>query len=67
MVSAFDALTTALARLRARRIALATPYPQPITEREAKAFASRGITVIASACLDRDDGYADIAATEITH
>ena len=66
LVSAFDALTSALDRLGARRVALATPYPQAITDREADAFASRGITVTAGASLGRDDGYARVTIDEIT-
>lgn len=66
VVSAFDALTSTLGRLSARRVALATPYPQAITDREAEAFAGRGITVTACASLGRDDGYAGITLDEIT-
>lgn len=66
VVSAFDALTGALRRLGAGRIALATPYPRSITEREADAFAGAGITVTAHASLDLDDGYGTVAAADIT-
>lgn len=66
VVSAFDTLTTALARLEARRIALATPYPEPITQREADAFTARGFEVTAHASLGRDDGYPDVTPAEIT-
>jgi maleate isomerase len=65
VVSAFDALIGVLDRLGAKRAALATPYPQAITELEAKAFISRGIKVTACASLDRDDGYALIITDEI--
>lgn len=65
VISAFDALTTALAQFGATRIALATPYPEPITQREADAFDARGIEVTAHASLGRDDGYPDVAACEI--
>lgn len=66
IVSAFDTLTTGLTRLDAKRIVLATPYPEPITQREVDAFTGRGFEVTAHASLGRDDGYPDVAPAEIT-
>lgn len=66
LVSAFDALTSVLDRLGARRVALVTPYPPAITDLEAEAFAGRGITVTARASLGRDDAYARVTIGEIT-
>lgn len=65
LVSAFDALTSVLDRLGAKQVALVTPYPQAITDREEDAFASREITVTARASLGRDDSYARVTVGEI--
>jgi maleate isomerase len=65
VVTAFDALVATLRLLRARRIVLATPYPDAVTTREAEAFAEVGIAVTAAAGLGRDDGYATVTADEI--
>ncbi|MFE9687816.1 hypothetical protein [Streptomyces sp. NPDC006285] len=65
VITAFDALTTALRRRRLNRVVLATPYPQPVTRAEAEALAARGIQVLAHASLGLDDGYPDIRAQQI--
>jgi maleate isomerase len=65
VVTAFDALVMALDRLGSGRIALATPYPQAITETEAATFVQRGVTVTSHVSLDRDDGYSDVTGEEI--
>ncbi|PWG11011.1 hypothetical protein DF268_24085 [Streptomyces sp. V2] len=65
VITAFDALTTALHRRRLARVALATPYPDPVTRAEAEALAARGIDVTAHACLGLDDGYSAITTAQI--
>ncbi len=65
VVTAFDAITNTLNRLGHRSIALATPYPDPVTAVEVEAFESRGIAVTASAGLDLADGYPAITDDQI--
>lgn len=65
VITAFDALTTALHRRRLVRVALATPYPDPVTRAEAEALAARGIDVTAHAGLGLDDGYPAITTAQI--
>ncbi|GAB2763936.1 hypothetical protein [Streptomyces bullii] len=65
VITAFDALTTVLHRRRLARIALATPYPQPVTRAEAEALGTHGIQVLAHASLGLDDGYPAITPRQI--
>ncbi len=65
VATAFEALAATLTRRGVERIALATPYPSAVTDREVEAFARRGIAVTASASLDLDDGYAMVTAGDI--
>jgi maleate isomerase len=65
IVTAFDALVSALRRIGARRIVLAAPYPEEITRAEADQFTMCGIVVTGLAALGADDGYAAIAPGEI--
>ncbi|MCX4406141.1 MULTISPECIES: hypothetical protein [unclassified Streptomyces] len=65
VITAFDALTTALHRRRLTRVVLATPYAQPVTRAEADALAAHGIEVLAYASLGLDDGYPDIRPQQI--
>lgn len=57
LVSAFDALRSALAQLAATRIVLLTPYPDQVTEAEAQLFDRCGISVTGYASLGLSDGY----------
>jgi maleate isomerase len=59
--SAFAALLHALALLKARRIALAAPYPHTTAAAEAAAFTSSGIAVTALASLGQADDYDHIS------
>lgn len=65
VVSAFEALTRELARLDAQRIALATPYPRPITQLEVEAFTHQGLTVRGHVSLGLDDGYPDVTEGQL--
>ncbi|MEU9247560.1 hypothetical protein [Streptomyces sp. NPDC048385] len=65
VITAFDALTTALHGRRLTRVALATPYPEPVTCAEAEALEAHGIGVAAHASLGLDDGYSDITTGQI--
>jgi maleate isomerase len=65
VVSAFDALVDLLRRRRARRIVLATPYPEPLTRREAAAFTRVGVDVLANVSLGRDDELDRTTPTDI--
>jgi maleate isomerase len=65
LVSAFDAITCALAACAATRIVLLTPYPDPVTSAEAQMFARSGITVTGSACLGLDDGYDTVRPEQV--
>jgi maleate isomerase len=65
LLSAFDAITTTLARLAATRIVLLTPYPDNVTEAEAEMFARRGITVTGFASLGLDDGYDTVPPEQV--
>jgi maleate isomerase len=57
VVSAFDAILDALTGLKARRIALATPYPHLTAAAEAAAFTAAGITVTGLASLGQADDF----------
>lgn len=61
VATAFDALLAELTRLGARRIVLATPYPDDVTRTEANALHTHGVKVLACASLGLADGYPDVA------
>lgn len=63
--TSFDALCAVLARAGATRIALATPYPRSVTEREADALSAAGFEVTGRASLGLDDGYAHITPAQV--
>ena len=65
LVSAFDAIIAALSRLAASRIVLLTPYPNEITEAEARMFRRSGIAVTGYASLGQDDGYDTITGMQV--
>lgn len=65
VITAFDALTTTLHGRRLARVALATPYPEPVTHAEAEALKAHGIDVTTHASLGLDDGYPDITTAQI--
>lgn len=65
VVTAFDAIIATLHESRLSSIALATPYPGPVTAVEVEAFEAAGIAVTAATCLDLADGYADITTDRI--
>jgi maleate isomerase len=67
VVSAFDALLAELRRRRARRIVLATPYPEPLTLREVSAFAAAGVGVLDHASLGRDDDLGTVPAADVVN
>ncbi|MEV3873688.1 hypothetical protein [Streptomyces sp. NPDC049906] len=59
-LTAFDVLVDGLRTLGARRVVLATPYPDRVTLSEATALRAAGFTVLAHVGLGLDDGYADV-------
>jgi maleate isomerase len=65
LVSAFDALRAALARLVATRIVLLTPYPDQVTKAEAQMFGRSGITVTGCASLGLADNYDTVSAEQV--
>jgi maleate isomerase len=65
VISAFDAITAVLSMHSVSRIALLTPYPQEVTEAEAKAFGQSGVTVTGCASLGLDDGYGGVTRDQI--
>jgi len=65
VVSAFDALLVELRRQRARRIVLATPYPELLTLREVSAFAAAGVGVLDHISLGRVDDLGSIPAADV--
>jgi maleate isomerase len=65
LVSAFDAITMVLSRLAAGHIALLTPYPDDVTEAEARMFCHSGIAVTGWANLGLDDGYDTITGAQV--
>jgi maleate isomerase len=65
LVSAFGALTAALARLDATRIVLLTPYPDEVTEAEAAMFGRCGIAVTGCAGLGLADGYDTVTSEQV--
>jgi maleate isomerase len=65
VISAFDAITAVLSKRGASRVVLVTPYPQEITEAEAKMFGQSGVTVTGCASLGLDDGYGGVTRDQI--
>lgn len=65
VVTAFDALTGALAAAGLQRVVLATPYPAPVTAAEADALEKAGVDVLAHVSLGLDDGYPSVTANEV--
>jgi maleate isomerase len=65
LVSAYDALRAALARLAATRIVLLAPYPEQVTEAEAQMFGRSGITVTGCASLGLTDGYDTVTSDQV--
>lgn len=63
--TAFDALLRALTEAAVARVVLVTPYPAPVTEAEATAFAEAGVEVLAHASLGLADGYPAITPDQI--
>lgn len=63
--TAFDALLRALTEAAVARVVLVTPYPAPVTEAEAAAFAEAGVEVLAHASLGLDDGYPEVTPDQI--
>jgi maleate isomerase len=66
LVSAFDAITAALAFLHAARVALLTPYPDEVTATEAAMLTEAGFSVTCTAGLGLDDGYGTVTPRQIT-
>jgi maleate isomerase len=66
VMSAFDAIVTALHRGGISQIVLLTPYPSAICDAEVGAFAGRGITVTDHAALNLADGYSVIEPGQIS-
>jgi maleate isomerase len=66
LVSAFDAITAALVRLHAARVALLTPYPDDVTAAEATMLGEAGFTVTCAVGLGLGDGYGTITPRQIT-
>jgi maleate isomerase len=65
VVTAFDALASALTAARLRRVVLAAPYPSPVTAAESDALVKAGIDVLAHTSLGLDDGYPAVSAEEV--
>ncbi len=65
LVDAFSAIGTSLDLLHARRVALLTPYPLDVMQREVEALDASGRRVVATASLDQLDDYAQISSTSV--
>lgn len=65
VVSAFDAITAVLSEHGASRVVLLAPYPQEVTEAEARMFSQSGVTVTGCASLGLDDGYGGVTRDQI--
>jgi maleate isomerase len=65
LVDAFGAIGASLRLLEARRVALLTPYPLHIMQREVEALNAAGMRVVATGGLDQLDDYADIPSTSV--
>jgi maleate isomerase len=66
LADAFDAILHTLKLLMVRRIALLTPYPGWIGQREVESFRATGVDVVTSAHLGVADGYRHIKRPQIT-
>jgi maleate isomerase len=66
LVSAFDAITAALACLHVARVALLTPYPDEVTATEAARLTEAGFSVTCAAGLGLGDGYGTVTPRQIT-
>jgi maleate isomerase len=65
LVSAFDALISALSELAADRIVLVTPYPEEVTAAETAMFSTAGIAVAGQRSLGLDNGYDTVTYRQI--
>jgi len=65
VVSAFDAITAVLSEHGASHVVLLAPYPQEVTEAEARMFGQSGVTVTGCASLGLDDGYGGVSRDQI--
>ncbi len=65
VMSAFDAITAMLSKHGASHVVLLTPYPQEVTEAEAKTFGQSGVMVTGCASLGLDDGYGGVTRDQI--
>jgi maleate isomerase len=65
LATAFDAIRTVLSKLAAGHIVLLTPYPDEVTETEARMFRRSGVTVTSCASLGLDDGYDTITGEQV--
>ncbi len=65
MITAFDAILSALRHRQISRIVLLTPYPQAMADDEADTLGRHGIMVTGYATLNLEDGYSRIEPTEV--
>jgi maleate isomerase len=65
LVSAFDAITAVLTEHGASRVVLLAPYPQEVTQAEARMFGQSGVTITGCASLGLDDGYGGVTRDQI--
>ena len=65
VVSAFDAITALLSEHGASRVVLLAPYPQDVTDTEARMFGQSGVRVTGCASLGLDDGYWGVTRDQI--
>jgi maleate isomerase len=65
IITAFDAIVSALRHWRCDRIVLLTPYPEKVCQTEADTFENHGIVVTGHATLNMDDGYSAIGPGQI--
>ena len=66
LVSAFDAITAALACLHAASVVLLTPYPDTLTTAEADMLTEAGFAVTCAAGLGFLDGYGTVTLRQIS-
>jgi maleate isomerase len=65
VVSAFDAITAVLSEHGASRVVLLAPYPQDVTDTEARMFGQSGVTITGCASLGLDDGYWGVTRDQV--
>lgn len=65
LVTAFDAITTALSQVAADHIVLVTPYPHEVAEAEGSMFRRNGIAVTGCVSLGIDDRYDTITEKQV--